>query len=166
MADPLPTLDVTFAELAEVHVAAIRSIVAAEDVPEFMADALGMVAEALGGAGIAPVGPPFARYFSMGAEGLEIAAGFPVAGAFHTAGVVGPAVLPAGPAVVATFRGSFDGIEAAWTGLRRAIVEAGRVPGDDPWEVYVVGPGSGVDEADWRTELVWPLAPPAEGGLT
>jgi effector-binding domain-containing protein len=33
----------------------------------------------------------------------------------------------------------------------------GRQLGDDPWEVYFIGPGSGVDEAEWRTELVWPL---------
>ncbi len=158
MANQPAALDITFTELAEAHVAAIRSVVAAEDVPEFMADALGMVAGALRDAGIAPVGPPFARYFSLGADGLEIAAGFPVARAFHAAGVVGPAVLPSGPVAVATFRGSFDGIEAAWAVLRRGIVEAGRVPGDDPWEAYVVGPGSGVDEAEWQTELVWPLA--------
>jgi effector-binding domain-containing protein len=157
--------EVAFVQLEAVRVAIIRSIVAAEDVPDFMADALGMVADALRRAGIRPAGPPFARYFSMGAEGLDVAAGFPVAEPFLGSGVVHPGELPAGSAAVTTFVGAFGGLEEAWTALRRRILELGRAPGDDPWEVYFIGPGSGVDEAEWRTELVWPLAPgPAGAG--
>lgn len=150
---------VAIVELEEVRVAAVRSIVAAEDVPDFMSDALGMVAHALREAGVAPAGPPFARYFAMSADGLDMAAGFPVAEPFLGAGVVHPGELPAGPAAVTTFVGPYDGLEAAWTALRQRIVELGGTPGDDPWEVYFIGPGSGIDEAAWRTELVWPLAP-------
>lgn len=149
---------VTIVELEMVRVAAVRAVVDPPDVPDFMADALGMVAGALADAGIRPAGPPFARYFSMGAEGLDVATGFPVAEPFLGAGVVHPGELPAGPAAVWTHVGPFGGLEAAWTALRQRIVELGRTPGDDPWEVYFIGPGSGVDEAEWRTELVWPLA--------
>lgn len=150
-------------ELEMVRVAVIRSIVAAEDVPDFMSDALGMVATALREAGLAPAGPPFARYFAMTVDGLDVAAGFPVAEPFLGVGVVHPGELPAGPAAVATFVGPYDGLEAAWAALRHQIDELGRRRGDDPWEVYFIGPGSGVDEAEWRTELVWPLAPGSAG---
>jgi effector-binding domain-containing protein len=61
---------------------------------------------------------------------------------------------------VTTHVGPFEGLEAAWTAFRARIDELGRRRADDPWEVYFVGPGSGVDEAEWRTELVWPLEPP------
>lgn len=148
---------VEIVELELVRVAMVRAIVDPEDVPAFMADALGMVTLALDQAGIRPAGPPFARYFSMGAEGLDVATGFPVAEPFLSAGVVHPGELPAGPAAVTTHVGSFDGLEAAWTTFRAAIDRLGRRRADDPWEVYFVGPGSGVDEAEWRTELVWPL---------
>jgi len=156
-------LEVTIVELDVVWVAVIRSIVATEDVPDFMSDALQLVAEALREAGLAPAGPPFARYHSMSPEGIDIAAGFPVAEPFLGAGVVHPGELPAGPAAVATFVGPYDGLEAAWAALRQRIAELGRTRGDDPWEVYFIGPGSGVDEAAWRTELVWPLAPDGPG---
>ena len=156
--------EVAFVELEAVRVATIRSIVAAEDVPDFMSDALGMVADALHRAGVHAAGPPFARYFAMTAEGLDVAAGLPVAEPFIAAGVVHPGELPAGPAAVTTFVGPFEGLEAAWIALRRRIVELGRTPGDDPWEVYFIGPGSGVDEAEWRTELVWPLVSVPTGG--
>ncbi len=157
-------LEVTVVELEMVRVAAIRSVVAAEDVPDFMSDALELVAGALRTAGLTPAGPPFARYFSMSPDGLDVAAGFPVAEPFLGAGVVHPGELPAGPAAVATFVGPYDGLEAAWTTVRRRIAEMGWTRGDEPWEVYVIGPGSGVDEAEWRTQLVWPLAPGSRPG--
>ena len=160
---PAPEPAVAIVELEMVRVAAVRAVVDPEDVPDFMADALGMVVGALADAGLRPAGPPFARYFSMDAEGLDVATGFPVAEPFLGAGVVHPGELPAGPAAVTTFVGAFGGLEEAWTALRRRIVELGRTPGDDPWEVYFIGPGSGVDEAEWRTELVWPLAPGSAG---
>jgi hypothetical protein len=100
----------------------------------------------------------------MGTEGLDVAAGFPVAEPFLGAGVVRPGELPAGPAAVATYVGPFEGLEAAWGELRRRIGELGRRRGDDPWEVYFIGPGSGVDEAQWRTELIWPLLPAEPAG--
>jgi len=166
---------VAIVELEAVQVAAIRSVVAAEDVPAFMSDALSLVATALREAGIPPAGPPFARYFASGPDGLDMAAGFPVAEPFMgpsgalplpesgvaeavpSSVIVHPDELPAGPAAVATHVGSYEGLEAAWNALRERVDAMGRQLGDDPWEVYFIGPGSGVDEAEWRTELVWPL---------
>jgi effector-binding domain-containing protein len=156
---PANGIAVSIVELEAVRVATVRAIVDAEDVPAFMADALGMVAMALHDAGVRPAGPPFARYFSMSPEGLDVATGFPVAEPVPGGGVVHPGELPAGPAAVATHVGPFEGLEAAWTAFRTSIDELGRRRADDPWEVYFVGPGSGVDEAEWRTELVWPLEP-------
>ncbi len=150
-------------ELELVRVAAVRSLVGPADVPDFMSDALSIVATALREAGIAPGGPPFARYFARRPEGLDMAAGFPVAEPFLGAGVVQPGELPAGPAAVATHVGSYQGLEAAWNALRERADARGQQLGDDPWEVYFIGPGSGVDEGQWRTELVWPLHRDAEG---
>jgi AraC family transcriptional regulator len=169
----LPVVEIV--ELEVVWVAAIRSIVAPEDVPDFMSDALALVAIALREAGLAPAGPPFARYYASGPDGLDMATGFPVAepflgatGAHPLSGsaaveavpssvIVHPDELPAGPAAVATHVGSYQGLEATWNWLRERVDAMGRQLGDDPWEVYFIGPGSGVDEAEWRTELVWPL---------
>ncbi len=144
-------------ELELVRVAAVRSLVAAEDVPDFMSDALSLVAAALREAGIAPAGPPLARYFARGPNDLEMTAGFPVAEPFLGAGVVQPGELPAGRAAVATHIGPYEGLEVAWNALRERAGALGHALGDDPWEIYFIGPGSGVDEAAWRTELVWPL---------
>ena len=137
---------VSIVELEAVRVATVRAIVDAEDVPAFMADALGMVAIALQEAGVRPAGPPFARYSSMSPEGLDVATGYPIAEPFLGSGVVHPGELPAGPAAVTTHVGPFEGLEAAWTAFRTRIDELGRRRADDPWEVYFVGPGSGVDE--------------------
>jgi AraC family transcriptional regulator len=169
----LPVVEIV--ELEVVWAATIRSIVAAEDVPDFMSDALALVATALREAGLAPAGPPFARYYASGPDGLDMAAGFPVAEPFLGASgtlplpesggveavpssvIVHPDELPAGPAAVATHVGPYQGLEATWNWLRERVHGLRRELGDDPWEVYFIGPGSGVDEAEWRTELVWPL---------
>jgi effector-binding domain-containing protein len=156
---PASEIAVSIVELEAVRVATVRSIVDPEDVPAFMADALGVIVIALHEAGLRPAGPPFARYFSMSPEGLDVATGFPIAEPFFGAEVVHAGALPAGPAAVTTYVGPFEGLEAAWTAFRARIDELGRRRSADPWEVYVVGPGSGVDEAEWRTELVWPLEP-------
>lgn len=150
---------VAIVELETVRVAVVRSLVGAEDIPDFMSDALSLVAAALREAGIAPAGPPFARYFAVGPDGLDMAAGFPIAEPFGEAGVVRPGELPAGPAAIATHVGPYGGLEDAWNALRERAGALGRPLGADPWEVYLVGPGSGVDEAEWRTDLVWPLRP-------
>ena len=171
----LPVVDIV--ELEVVWVATIRSIVAAEDVPDFMSDALALVATALREAGLAPAGPPFARYYASSPDGLDMATGFPVAEPFlgtsdalpesgaveeaPASAIVHPDELPAGPAAVATHVGPYQGLEATWNWLRERVHGLGRQLGEDPWEVYFIGPGSGVDEAEWRTELVWPLAPAA-----
>lgn len=151
----MPAVEIV--ELEPVRVAAVRSVVAAEDVSDFMSDALSLVATALRQAGMGPAGPPFARYFAASPDGLDLAAGFPVAEPFLGAGVVHPGELPAGPAATATHVGSYEGLEGAWNALRERVDAMGRRLGDDPWEVYFIGPGSGVDEAAWRTELIWPL---------
>jgi AraC family transcriptional regulator len=168
----LPVVDIV--ELEVVWVAAIRSVVAPEDFADFMSDALSLVSTTLREAGIPPAGPPFARYFAMGPDGLDIAAGFPVAEpylgvsgalplsepgfeAVSSSVIVHPDELPAGPAAVATHVGSYQRLEATWNWLRERVDALGRELGEDPWEVYFIGPGSGVDEAEWRTELVWPL---------
>jgi effector-binding domain-containing protein len=157
MTDDAGSRTVGILELDLIQVAAVRSLVAAEDIPDFMSDALSLVATALRAAGIAPSGPPFARYFAMGPDGLDMAAGFPVGEPFVEAGVVHPGELPAGPAAIVTHVGPYGGLEAAWNSLRRQARALGHALGEDPWEVYLVGPGSGVDEDEWQTELVWPL---------
>ena len=154
-----PVLQVSIVDRELVRVAAVRSIVAAEDVPDLMSDALAMVADALQRVGLAPAGPPFARYFSTGADGLDMQAGLPVREPFLGFAVVHPDELPAGPAAVTTHVGSYGGLSAAWAALRARIDQLGRTRADHPWEIYFVGPGSGADESEWRTELVWPLAP-------
>ena len=107
-----------------------------------MSDALGLVAGALREAGIEQAGPPFARYFSTSAEGLDVAAGFPVAEPFLGDRIVHPGELPAGPAAVATHVGPYDGLEAAWAAVRAGgSTSSGEPRGEDPWEVYFIGPG-------------------------
>ncbi len=152
---PAPAIEVV--ELEPQHAAVLRSVVAPADFAEFIADALAGVSDTLARAGIAPAGPPFARYFGSGPDGLDVGVGLSIATPYLGRGPIVSSELPAGPAATATHIGPYDGLDAAWSALKAGIDALGRRRADDPWEIYFVGPGSGVEPDEWRTELVWPL---------
>ena len=56
-----------------------------------------------------------------------------------------------------TYRGGYEGLGPAWGELDAWIRTNGHQPAEDLWEVYAVGPESGPDSTQWRTELNRPL---------
>ena len=50
-----------------------------------------------------------------------------------------------------------EGLVTAWGEFMDWIAAQGHAPREDLWEVYVVGPESGLDASEWRTELNRPL---------
>jgi effector-binding domain-containing protein len=50
------------------------------------------------------------------------------------------------------------GLRSAWGEFDEWIEARGHEKRADLWETYLEGPDSGGDPADWRTELVRPLA--------
>jgi effector-binding domain-containing protein len=119
------------------------------------------------GSGIA--GPPFARYHRFGPDVVDVEIGFPVASEpagmpsleACTAGEVGRSELPGGPVARAVHRGSYEGLGGAYDGLHDWIHEQPGVDdGAGPWESYIDDPGAVTDQAQLRTQIVWPLVRP------
>lgn len=106
-----------------------------------------------------PAGPPFCRYLSMGGEEWEIACGIPVTEAVAGEGRVEATELPGGNVLAAMHVGPYETLGQSWDALNGWVRERGRVPGGAAWEVYWTDPGEVADAAEWRTELVMPLAP-------
>jgi len=139
--------------------ATIRDTIAMADVGPWMATAFGEVMAYLGEIRSAPAGPPFARYFSMPGETIDVESGFPVIAPVAPRGRIVASELPGGPAAVTTHMGSYETLDTAYAAIQEWMAEHGRQPGGPFWEVYFTDPNEVPDPAQWRTEVYQPLAP-------
>lgn len=126
-----------------------------------MANALGELLPKVFGhatqSGATMVGPPFVRYLNM-AETLDIQAGLPVApGAAATDDIL-LGELPGGAALTTIHTGPYDGLPAAYAALQAWMKDNAVQPSGAPWEVYLTDPGEVPNPAEWKTQVIWPIA--------
>jgi effector-binding domain-containing protein len=107
--------------------------------------------------GIAPVGPWFTHHLRMDPDTFDFEIGVPVATPVAAAGRVKPGRLPAATVARTVYRGRYEGLPAAWGEFMAWVAAQGHTPAADLWEIYVAGPESSPDPADWRTELNRPI---------
>lgn len=109
---------------------------------------------------LTPAGPALAIYHGDPQAAFALELGFPVlaAPAFPLVQVgveIEGGTLPAGPALVTSHLGSYDGLGPAWGRFMESL-GPGDVPAGPFLEVYVTDP-SQAEAADLRTDLVLPL---------
>jgi effector-binding domain-containing protein len=113
--------------------------------------------------GLEWAGPPLIRYHTTDmTNGMGIEVGVPVKGAAAGDGRVRVGELPAGPYVVATHTGPYDGLLeatktlldwAAQRGIQWATTDDGRWLGRV--EFYATNPAEEPDQSKWLTELAF-----------
>lgn len=107
---------------------------------------------------VAVTGPPFAMYYGMPGESVDIAAGFPTASAISPAGDVVPSELPGGRAGRLLHVGSYDTLERAYGRLMGWLGEQGLTPSQVMWESYLNEPTPDGDPNANQTLITWPVA--------
>lgn len=107
--------------------------------------------------GIAPAGPWFSHHLAMHPDTFDFEIGVPVSAPVAPAGRVMPGSLPAARVARTVLHGNYDGLASGWEEFLGWIASNGHRPAADLWEVYVKGPESDPDPANWRTELNQPL---------
>jgi effector-binding domain-containing protein len=153
--EPQPTAAVRF-----------RRPMASVDVGELMDAAMGSLGARLAGAGVAPAGPPYARYHAWGGDIADVEIGFPVAQAIAglprlaeaPEGDVGGSELPGGRVAVVVHRGPYQELGDAYGQLHDWIHAQGEEDGPGPWETYLDNPEEVEDVSELRTEIRWPVA--------
>jgi effector-binding domain-containing protein len=110
--------------------------------------------------GIAPAGPPFARYHGGAGDTLDLEVGIPVppGATVPETDEVKARTLPGGEAVTTIHTGPYDELPEALRALAEWKVANGRVAGGLYWESYLDDPST-VPRDQVRTELFEPLAP-------
>ena len=138
---------------------AVRGTIEAESAMAWLRGALAELGAALRQAGARPTGPAFGLYadaiFTDGiGEGMVLV---PCDTAVRPVGRVDEASVEAAELCVAAHRGPHPGIGRAYAALGEHVARhAIAVPGPLR-EIYRVGPLETDDEADWITEVAWPV---------
>lgn len=152
------------AEVKQSQVTAVaRSTLAVAEFGPWLGKVYPAVVEALVTRQAGPAGPPFARFHRLADGRFEVEAGFPASRPFEAAdfenGEVVPSELPGGQVAVTMHAGSYDQIEPAYQAVAAWVTEHGGEPAGDPWEVYLSGPPTEPDPANWLTQVVQPYHP-------
>lgn len=140
------------------HIAAIGLSSSKEEIGETMSQAFPKVFHAITEAGVAPAGPPLARYFTFGGPSIDFECAIPVATPLAGEGEVQPGQIGGGEAAVARHVGPYDTIGQTWQALMGWLEAQGRKPAGPGWESYVTDPSEELDPTKWETELCQPVA--------
>lgn len=149
--------DIQITQRNEQPTAGIREMVPIADLTDFFGRAFDETMASLQSQGLAPVGPPFGKYYGTPGDVVDVEAGFPVPVTMTPAGKVTPGVLPGGRTVEATHVGPYDTMHQTYSEMERFIADAGLKPGDVMWESYLSDPGAEPDPRMWSTRICWPV---------
>jgi effector-binding domain-containing protein len=149
--------DIQLTQCDERPTAGIREQVPIEDLTGFFARAFGDTMAFLQARGLAPVGPPFGKYYGAPGEIMDVEAGFPVANQVTPAGKVVSGILPGGRVVEAVHVWSYETTHRTYADMERYFTDAGLRPGSIMWESYLNDPATEPDPAAWRTRICWPV---------
>lgn len=148
----------TMSETPTLHT---RCRVEHHQVAEALAEALPKVFAYVMEVGAPMAGPPYVRYLDRSAAYVTMEPGIPLASPHPPPDGrddIEAGVLPAGPAAVIVHTGPYEQLAEAYAAIDRWVTANDLVAGGPPWEVYLTDPGEVPDPADWKTEVIWPLA--------
>jgi effector-binding domain-containing protein len=138
---------------AIVHVTVPR-----EEIQNVMEPGYQEVMAAVAAQGIGPAGPWFTHHLRMDPEVFDFEIGVPVSAPVAPTGRVTTGQFPAAKVARSVYHGPYEGLPGAWGEFEAWIAAEGLELAPDLWEVYVTGPESSDDPAEWRTELYRKLA--------
>ncbi|TRW42891.1 GyrI-like domain-containing protein [Georgenia yuyongxinii] len=153
-------MDIHLIDVQEQPVAGVRQRVRMDEITTVFDTAYPKVLGAIQQAGGVPAGAPYARYFGMPSDTVDVEVGFPVTEPFTASGDVIGSTLPAARAAEAVHTGAYDTLPETYKVLEAWIAEHNLQVLDESWEIYEAGPDSDPDPATWRTRVVFPVSGP------
>ncbi|MBN2051774.1 MAG: GyrI-like domain-containing protein [Spirochaetales bacterium] len=135
---------------------AVRYRTPVADLPKTMGPIYGEIAAYMGKKGIPFAGPPFAMYYNMDMNDLDVEIGFPVAEAAAGEGRIFPGTLPGGRIARAQHLGSYETFEKTYTALTAFIKEKGLETETFMYEEYLNSPEDTPPEK-LATNIYFPL---------
>jgi effector-binding domain-containing protein len=133
----------------------VRMHAAVQDLPQALGKAYSAIMQYLGELGEQPTGMPFAAYYNMDMQNLDIEAGFPVARKIAGKGEIQASEFPGGKLASAIHIGPYEQMMSAYETLTQWIKANGYEATGVAYELYYSEPGTPPQEI--KTEIVFPL---------
>lgn len=140
----------------EQPVLSMRRRISVQELPAVLGQVYGAIVQYLGELGENPAGAPFAGYFNMDMEDLDVEIGFPVHHPLPAKGEIQPSSIPGGLLATCTHTGPYQEIEPAYDELQLFIEGSGRRPTGVAYEFYLNDPDE-TPEKELLTKIVFPL---------
>jgi effector-binding domain-containing protein len=135
---------------------AIRLTTAVEQLPQEMGRAFGAIAAYLSEVSQAPAGPPYAAYYNMDMQHLDVEMGFPTAARLPGRGEIVSGEIAGGRKASCVHVGPYDKMNVAYDALTRFVQERGDTPTGVAYEFYLNDPTQ-TPAAELQTLVVFPL---------
>ena len=134
----------------------IRARTSVQNLPELIGKSYGDIAQYLAQLGQYPAGAPFAAYYNMDMQNLDVELGFPVSKELPGKGEIKSGRIPAGKFATVLHAGPYDKVGPAYEALTKWIAEKGYEPAGVAYEVYLNDPDETKPE-DLKTQVMFPL---------
>ena len=134
----------------------IRTRTSIQDLPQLIGKAYGAIAQYLAQLGQYPAGAPFAAYYNMDMQNLDVELGFPVAKELPGKDDIKASRIPGGKFAVVMHTGPYPEVSRAYEALAKWIAEKGYQVTGVAYEVYLNDPMQTKPE-DLKTQVMFPL---------
>jgi effector-binding domain-containing protein len=148
--------EIKLLELPDQPTLTIRATQAVTDLPQFFGRVYGSIMQYLTETGQIPTGMPFATYYNMDMQHMDVEAGFPVAEALPARGEIQPSQIPGGKFISTIHVGPYNSIEPAYNALAEWAKQNGVKPTGIAYEYYLNDPRQN-PPVPAETEVRFPL---------
>jgi len=137
-------------------VLSVRTRTSVGNLPQELGQAYQAIIEYLEGIGGSPAGAPFAAYYNLDIENLDVEMGFPVAKQLPGQGEIKAGEIPAGKQLSYLHKGPYAASESAYKAMLQWIAKNGHIATGVAYEFYLNNPCE-VPESELLTRIVFPL---------
>jgi effector-binding domain-containing protein len=134
----------------------IRTSTSVEHLPQVFGDAFGAIAQYLGELGEEPAGPPFAAYYNMDMQDLDVEIGIPVTKSLRGRDDIKASGIPGGQVATCLHTGPYSEIEPAYNALSEWMKENGYEATGVAYEMYLDDPAE-TPPQELKTQILFPL---------
>lgn len=134
----------------------VRARTPIDGLPQLLGESYGKIAGYLAALGEQPAGAPFAAYYNMDMQDLDVEIGFPVSKPLAGKDIIQASEVPGGNLAFAMHVGRYSDIAPAYDALVQFVKEQGYKPTGVSYEFYLNDPETTPQEK-LQTQIVFPL---------